>query len=311
MLNHSYRAVTCALLAILAIVFVSILVPLSAEAKAPKCEYVSSKSAICSLKVKTPSSPSKSSKGGGGKSATSSHSSGGGSRTCQYHGKDIPCNTSDGSWYADQGCYAKAAGGEIGDVAVAAAGYSMATCRSPGNPVPIDIAVPNNALGGPAAPPPPPDPAVLAQQALAQMGLHAIEIGIVPKPGPNSVGLVGMPTWMWVADPGESTTGPITRSVSKDNYTVTAEGRVSRIVWRMGDGHSVVCKGEGTPYEDAYGKRRSPTCGHVFSRQGAYAVSATSYWQVVWAGIGQTGVFNLQFTQQVQIQVGEAQVIVR
>lgn len=143
------------------------------------------------------------------------------------------------------------------------------------------------------------------------MGLHAIEIGIVPKPGRNSVGLVGMPTWMWVADPGPSTTGPITRTVAKAGYTVTATGTVRRIVWKMGDGHSVVCEGEGTPYADAYGKQSSPTCGHTYTKQGKYAVTATSYWEVAWGGIGQNGVIPINFTQQAQINVGEAQVIVR
>lgn len=189
----------------------------------------------------------------------------------------------------------------------AAPNMSLYTCRGPGSPVPIDLALPNAGLGAP----PPPDPAVLAQQALAQMGLHAIEIGIVPKPGSNSVGLVGMPTWMWVADPGESTTGPITRTASKAGYTVSATASVRKIVWHMDDGHSVVCEGEGTPYEDAYGKRSSPTCGHTYSKQGRYVVSATSYWQVVWGGIGQTGVINLDFTADAAINVGEAQVIVR
>ncbi len=58
----------------------------------------------------------------------------------------------------------------------------------------------------------PPDPRVLAQQAIALMGLRAINIGIVPEPRAGSVGIIGMPTWMWAQNPSQSTWGPITKS---------------------------------------------------------------------------------------------------
>lgn len=270
------------------------------------CVKHSRRSGGCSVKVQTSPKQGKSSSSSS-HSQSSSSSGGGGDQKCDFNGKTIPCSTDSGKWYGAKQCYVKPAGNEVADVAAANPGYSMFTCQGPLDPFPTDIALPNNALGAPA----PPDPAVLAQQAVAAMGLRAVEIGIVPKPGPNSVGLVGMPTWMWVANPGENTTGPITRTASKAGYTVTATAAVKKIVWRMGDGHSVVCRGEGTPYEDAYGKRSSPTCGHTYSKQGRYAISATSYWQVVWGGIGQTGVINLDFTADAAINVGEAQVIVR
>lgn len=142
------------------------------------------------------------------------------------------------------------------------------------------------------------------------MGLHAIEIGIVPEPGTNSVGLVGMPTWMWVADPGPSTTGPISRSVTVRGFTVTATAKVKRIVWKMGDGTSVSC-GRGTPYTDAFGAQESPTCGHVYTKQGRYTVSATSFWEVEWSGIGEAGTITIDLSESESITVGEAQVIVR
>ncbi len=39
------------------------------------------------------------------------------------------------------------------------------------------------------------------------MSLRPITIGIVPKAAPGSVGLVGMPVWMWVASPGPAVLG--------------------------------------------------------------------------------------------------------
>ena len=75
---------------------------------------------------------------------------------------------------------------------------------------------------------PPPDsgtgptPREVAQIAIEQMHLSAINIGIAPEPGPDSIGLVGMPVWMWAKDPNAHTVGPITESASAGGITVTA-----------------------------------------------------------------------------------------
>ena len=161
----------------------------------------------------------------------------------------------------------------------------------------------------PAGPAAPPDPRVLAQQAIALMGLRAITIGIVPEPRAGSVGIIGMPTWMWAQNPSQSTWGPITKSASAAGSTVTATAKVDRVVWAMGDGSTVACTGPGTAYLDSFGKEPSPSCGHTYTRQGAYTVRATSYWTVQWAGAGQSGTIPLTFTQTTNITMGEAQVL--
>jgi hypothetical protein len=155
----------------------------------------------------------------------------------------------------------------------------------------------------------PPDPRVLAQQAIARMNLRAITIGIVPEPGAGSIGIIGMPTWMWAQNPGATTWGPQTRTASAGGFTVTATARAQRTVWTMGDGAAVTCTGPGTPYADSYGKRSSPTCGHTYTRQGTYTVRATTYWAVSWSGIGQSGTIPLNFTDTTTIAMGEAQVL--
>ncbi len=162
--------------------------------------------------------------------------------------------------------------------------------------------------GGPAAPP---DPEELARQAIRTMGLRAIDIGIVPEDLPGRVGIIGMPTWMWVENPGPNTVGPITRSASARGYTVTATARVTKVVWNMGDGKSVTCTGRGTPYADSYGRKSSPTCGHTYTRDGRYTVSATSYWTIEWSGIGQSGSISLNFMRSTTITMGESQVLVQ
>ena len=161
----------------------------------------------------------------------------------------------------------------------------------------------------PAGPAAPPDPRGLAQQAIALMGLRAINIGIVPEPRAGSVGIIGMPTWMWAQNPSQNMWGPVTKSVSAGGATVTATANVDQVVWAMGDGSTVSCTGPGTAYQDSFGKKSSPSCGHTYTRQGTYTVRATSYWTVQWAGVGQSGTIPLNFTQTTNITMGEAQVL--
>ena len=150
--------------------------------------------------------------------------------------------------------------------------------------------------------------------AVTAMNLQPIKIGIVPEDQPGKIGLVGMPTWMWAANPGENTTGPMTRSATADPVTVTAVANLDRTVWNMGDGTTVVCHGAGTPYSDGYGGADSPTCGHRYQhpsdQQPGMAYTVTSYWNITWFGGGGAGVIPQQLTSNTRIQVGELQVIV-
>jgi hypothetical protein len=162
-----------------------------------------------------------------------------------------------------------------------------------------------------------PSPRDVAQLAIKQLNLRAIDIGIVPEPRPDSIGLVGMPVWMWVDAPNDHTFGPATASASAGGITVTATAKVFRITWDMGDGTQVVCRTAGTPYDPSFGRRDSPDCGHTYERSSAdqpdqkFTVSATSDWVITWAGAGQTGTIRLDgLTRTTRIAVGEAQVLV-
>jgi hypothetical protein len=158
------------------------------------------------------------------------------------------------------------------------------------------------------APPPPPDPAVLARQAIETMQLRAVGVGVAPESRPGSVGLVGMPNWMWVADPGPQTVGPITKIARAGPWSVTATASVARVSWDMGDGQVIAC-GAGTAYQPSFGRSASPDCGHVYTRQGSYTVQATSHWVVTWSGIGRVGTITLDLSQSAPVVIGEAQVI--
>jgi hypothetical protein len=172
------------------------------------------------------------------------------------------------------------------------------------------------APAAPVAPPPPPSPAEVAQIAISQMQLQPVGIGIVPKDEPGKIGVVGMPTWMWVKNPGEATTGPMTRSATAGPVTVTAVATLDRVVWSMGDGTSVTCHGAGVPYSAGWGAQDSPTCGHRYQHTSenqpgmAYTVTATSYWTINWFGGGGAGVVPQQVAASTRIQVGEFQAIV-
>ena len=156
-----------------------------------------------------------------------------------------------------------------------------------------------------------PDPRALALQAVTQMRLRAVEIGMAPDPSPGSVGLVGLPIWLWVASPDQSTWGPNTKTASAGGYSVTATGKVTQVVWSMGDGGTVACTSTGTTYADAFGVSSSPDCGYRYAKQGTYTVAATSYWTINWSGIGETGVINQTYTSSIVVTIGELQTVVK
>ena len=161
------------------------------------------------------------------------------------------------------------------------------------------------------------NPRDLADEAVAAMHLRPIHIGIVPEAGLDSIGIVGMPTWMWVSNPADNTFGPISRTVSAGGVTVTATATVAKVEWAMGDGSPPVsCSGRGTPYADRYGNRPSPTCGHRYVQPSwdepghAYTVTASSFWIVRWVGGGQRGTMTLApLRDSVEVRIGEAQVL--
>jgi len=240
-------------------------------------------------------------------------------------GFGIPCRSGNSWWSNALYCYIALAKPQPPQSHPIWAGHTdgaIYTCYSPL----IVVGTPMYSLWAvipPAGPAAPPDPRVLTQQAIALMRLRAITIGIVPEPRAGSVGIIGivpepragsvgiigMPTWMWAQNPSQEMWGPITKSASAGGYTVTATAKVDRVVWAMGDGSTVACAGPGTAYQDSFGKKSSPTCGHTYTRQGTYVVRATSYWTVQWAGVGQSGTIPLNFTQTTNITMGEAQVL--
>lgn len=227
-----------------------------------------------------------------------------GKRQCFAGSMEVPCRSDQGSWYSPRGCYiALATGIPRSDPAwQGRRDGRLYYCRVSGlnTGSPLLIWLPTGTA--------PPDPELLARRAVSRMQLQPIEIGIVPEDRPDRVGLVGMPVWLWVADPAPRTWGPIARSASAGGYTVRATATVSRVRWLMGDGTAVLCTSPGTAYSARFGLSMSPNCGYRYQQQGVYAVTAVSQWLVRWSGIGESGTFVIELTSRTQIQVGELQV---
>lgn len=161
-------------------------------------------------------------------------------------------------------------------------------------------------------------PGVVAERAVASMGLTAPQIGMTGGDPPDGMQIVGVPAWLWAADPGDSTTGPITRTATDGNISVTATGVLEKTTWRMGDGVTVTCNGAnaaGTPWEPRYGGMPSPTCGYTYTRSSfgmpneAFTVTVTAYWRVDWSGNGESGVITRQVGRSIPKRVGEIQAI--
>jgi hypothetical protein len=227
-------------------------------------------------------------------------------RKCTLDGHSIPCSSADRVWVDQYGCYLKP--------------YNDGLAPPPGKKsgAYYQCSIP---LGPPSfavvfwldQPPAQIDPGALARQILARIQLARVGIGITPEPG--RTGVLGLPTYLWVNNPGPHTLGPITDSATEGGVTVTLTARVRRVVWNLGDGTSITCTGAGTPYRDEFGARPSPTCGHTYKHPstelpgGIYHVTATAVWDVAWTGGGQSGQIPFEVASQTSIRIGEVQAV--
>lgn len=148
------------------------------------------------------------------------------------------------------------------------------------------------------------NPEQIARSLLARLNLDPVDIGMVPREGARSMGVVGLPVWMWVDNPSRTTWGPAT--INAGNMSLTA--RVQKVVWEMGDGTKVTC-GKGAEWTSAEGTKESPNCGHIYEKQGRYTVRATSYWEADWAGYSRSGTIPFTLSTTRQLPIGEIQVI--
>ncbi|MFE5342776.1 hypothetical protein ACFQ80_21325 [Isoptericola sp. NPDC056578] len=260
-------------------------------------------------------------------------------RECKYGSHVIPCMKSGAVYNSERGCYMKLISppppkdDKIWDGKTE--GYIVA-CVPPEDEC-LDDVENYTYLCAPfrlwQEDPPPtevgPSPLELAERAVARMQLTMGEIGSTPpstEVDGAAIGIVGMPVWLWVSNPADNTTGPITRSETDGGLTVTADGTLSRIEWTLTDADTgtlyarTTCAGDrapGTPWSEAVSNdaRPSPTCGFDGAqshRSGNITVTGTAYWTVEWAGGGVTGTIDVPAqTRESTLAIGEAQVLVQ
>jgi hypothetical protein len=294
------------ILGIPAAVMVSTSAPVSAD---PTCMKWDPETGVCTLYVGDDGSDDNP-----GADPVSDDSTGGETVECTDAGEVVPCTYDGMPWSSENGCYISSASADIPENSPLWEGHTdgaVYPCINPRTGFTTFAWQADPPAGGLA----PPDLEELAEVAIATMNLRMFEIGITPKPGPGYLGYVGLPTWLWVADQGPSTWGPISRSASAGGITVTATAEVDHVVWEMGDGHTVTCNRAGTPYHVSYGDSASPDCGYRYTSNSAdqpnnaYTVTATSYWVIGWEGGGESGQIEMDFTDSTQIRIGELQAI--
>ena len=169
----------------------------------------------------------------------------------------------------------------------------------PGQTIGHYIWLPDGAEGAGAAI----DPVVLAERAVEQMHLVAARAGATPLPE-NGTGIVGVQTWLWVANDGPASMGPISRTATAGVVSVTATAMVTQVSWDMGNGETVRCLSAGTVWTASRrdSEQDSPTCGYTYLRESgsqpghAYAITATTHWTVDWSGAGQSGTITFSLT---------------
>ena len=118
---------------------------------------------------------------------------------------------------------------------------------------------------------------------------------------------VGYPLWLW-AD-GPTHVGPVSDSVA--GLSVSLEARVTSLTFRMGDGSTVQCSGDGDEWTKAVEPgTKAPTCGYTYTEpslpKDSYTVSAVTNWAVTWTANGQSGVINVPAVQTTELPVGRA-----
>jgi hypothetical protein len=295
----------------------SIALGLAPAAAGTKCAHVNPATGQCVVYVQAPAPLGKAGSTGGGPKDSGPGSAcyldptkgdGGGPPA-----RPVPCRSHHGYWSNTNNCYVQPLDPQPPPVPGDSRPGTAYNCYDPQTGASFHFwqaTPPPGAAAGPT-------PRDVAQMAIKKMNLSAINIGIAPKPGPDSIGLVGMPVWMWAKAPDEHTVGPITESASAGGITITATAKLLRITWDMGDGTEVVCDTAGSPYKPSYGRKDSPDCGHTYEKSSAheagdaYTVTATSSWVITWSGAGQTGTIRLDgLYRATQIRIGEAQVLV-
>jgi hypothetical protein len=148
------------------------------------------------------------------------------------------------------------------------------------------------------------DEEALARQALAQLDLDPITLGMAPKPDladPNV--LIGAPAYFW-AEGGTPAIGPISTTVTEQGITITLNATMDTVTYTTGDGTTLTCTRDqiATPPTNMT-LQGTPDCGHRWESSGTYTLTATSSWTITWQGPTQNGTFDHTLEAAIDVAV--------
>lgn len=254
-----------------------------------------------------------------------------GPTSCSYQGQPVPCETNDGWWSNQPGnCIgyvrlappAEQSPPPPGESAGVGAWYLCTAYCPPGANAGRDCFGATFWSDVPPAGITTYTPAQAAALLVKSFQLAGITIGMAPEDKTHTddpVGTaayrrtwVGIPVWLWVANPQPLTFGPYSKSATLGGVTVTATAQVQSVTWSAGDGQSVTC-GAGTAFDETAMQDElasdSPTCGFRYQKtsgDGTFTVTATSHWVVQWTGGGTDGTIAAPTVQSATpIRVGQ------
>ncbi len=139
-------------------------------------------------------------------------------------------------------------------------------------------------------------PSALALQAADSLTLPSPVINL----NPSVFSVVNLSSWLWI-DP--QMWHSFRATATAGGVSATAIAVPDTVSWSMGDGHSVLCVGPGTPYQPQQSDAPQTTdCSYTYgkssagqpsydgdSNDGAFKVTATITWTVTWAATGAAG----------------------
>jgi hypothetical protein len=172
------------------------------------------------------------------------------------------------------------------------------------------VIVPPGGGGGGAAPAV--NPLLLAQQALASAPFPALGVVMSPPAGREAV---NFPIFLSL-----SGFAPVSASASAGAVTSTVSIVPGSVTWSMGDGHGVMCRGPGVPFDPSrsFVSQLPPACGYLYQRSSAneagqvFQVTATVHYGATWTVTGAAGGGALPGVDRsvtVPVTVGEIQVV--
>jgi hypothetical protein len=132
-------------------------------------------------------------------------------------------------------------------------------------------------------------PLAAAEKAASSMTLPSPSV----QTDPSGSAVVNLPTWLWI---NSSIWRQWSATARAGGVVATATATPVRVVFRTGDGGTVVCDGPGDPYDVNGPTAQHTYCSHTYRsssagepdtdgnpNQAAFQVTATITWDVTWS----------------------------